>query len=277
MATTDSPADDLTAALREARLRAFLSSGEPQNRAKGIGDDPTRAELNRLLDLAGNLYSAAVTEETRETYAWRWKRFVDWCEGNSLPSLPASPEVAMMYLADSADQGNSVGTLRGWLAAINRIHIEAGCKPPGDDPAFRLFWRGLIRTLPPAEKGRQVDALRIGPLRQICRTIDASAIDPVEVRDRAIIGLHVLGLNGPSTAGLEWEQVDLNDSMLRITVPPVGRLRRERVYAASISDALPNAMLAWRNLVASIDGEPVGRVFWHFDVRTSYGTPAAGG
>ena len=39
----------------------------------------------------------------------------------------------MLYLADSARNGAALGTVQGWCAAINRVHLEAGLAPPGPD------------------------------------------------------------------------------------------------------------------------------------------------
>ena len=51
----------------------------------------------------------------------------------------------MMFLADAADGHAplSLSTLRGRIAAINRVHVEAGHPAPGDDPAMAMLMRGL--------------------------------------------------------------------------------------------------------------------------------------
>ena len=100
--------------------------------------------MQRLLALAGQVYASAVTEETRLSYAHRWGRFTAWCAERGLESLPARPEVLMVYLSDAAASGSSVTTLRGWSAAINRIHVEAG--KPLRDPieAWRSSGGGCV-------------------------------------------------------------------------------------------------------------------------------------
>ena len=240
---------------------------------------PDKTDLDRLVQLTGQLYAAALTEQTRASYARRWNEFTDWCQSNQLRSLPATPEASMMYLAEGASLGYSVTTLRGRAAAINRVHVEAGEPAPGANPSSRLFWKGLARTLP-APRALEITALRIVGLREICRVIDANAVDPVEVRDRAILGLFSVGVTGPEIARLRWSEVDLERAHAVVTVLAVrgtGVSRRLTAHPADPPAACPVAALAsWRDHVMTRRGECIGPVFCHFDPRCEQGRPLTG-
>ena len=101
----------------------------------------------------------------------------------------------MMFLADHVgSDGAALGTLRSYMAAINRIHVEAGLMPPGDDPAMTMFLRTMRKVVVPRDPQGEVSALKIGPLREVCRYLDSIGPDPVEVRDRALFAMHRAGV-----------------------------------------------------------------------------------
>lgn len=202
-----SPAEPTVLArrLRDARVAAFL------------GDEPRAPEdeLDLLVTRTARLYSDALAPDTRKAYARRWRLFVGWCESKNLGSLPAASETVMLYLADAIGdnrEGAALSTLRGWLAAINRIHVEAGFAPPGDDPAMTMYLRTLRSVVPPRTAAGEVAALRIGPLREVCRTLDADEVDAVEVRDKAILCLHRAGVGDGEMSRLRWEDVKFTSS-----------------------------------------------------------------
>ena len=114
----------------------------------------------------------------------------------------------MLYLADASTGGAALGSIRGWAAAINRVHLEAGYPPPGDDPAMSMFMRGISRvaTQPVI---RQVAALRIADLRAVCRYLQAMERKSSLVRDRAIFALSAAGLGDGAIARLHWHDVTM--------------------------------------------------------------------
>ena len=205
--------------LREARVAEFLGGAAP---------DAATDELGLLIARTARLYSQGVTVSTRQTYARRWGLFEAWCETRNVTALPADPETVMLYLADAAGDrpnGAALATLRGWVAAINRLHVEAGYAPPGDDPAMTMFLRTLRRVSPPRTPSEQITALRIGFLREVCRTLDESPTDAVELRDRVVLCLHRAGLSDGAIARLRWEDVALTARRVVISVesPRAGR------------------------------------------------------
>lgn len=177
-----------------------------------LGGDHTepQTELDELISRTARLFSESITAETRKDYARRWRKFADWCQGSGFDPLDCPPEVVMMFLADHVgEHGAALGTLRSYMAAINRIHVEAGLMPPGDDPAMTMYLRSLRKVVIPKDPKSQVSALKIGPLREVCRYLDSIGPDPVEVRDRALFALHRAGVGDGEIARLRWNDVRL--------------------------------------------------------------------
>lgn len=234
--------------LHEARLKAFLSVD---------GEIDEEDEVSALLAKAASVYTNAIAPETRKAYVRRWRYFESWCKAKGFESLPATPETVMLYLASNTgpNTGVALATLRGWAAAIARVHLEAGLASPTDDPAMSLFLKGLARMHPPGAKPEPVQALRIGPLREVIRMIHANAVDPVEVRDRAILGLHLAGIGDGEMTRLCWQQVTIADRSMTITLLPVGRqknARRVRICRIEDDTICPVASLAaWQRLSTS--------------------------
>lgn len=197
---------ELQSAVRSARLRALLRLPAEQP-----GDVIFSEDLRRLVDRAAEVYARSLGESTAATYRRRWAQFVDWCERHGREPLPASAELVMTYLADliGTEPPPALATLRGRVAAINRVHAESDLPVPGDDPVLSLMMRGLSRTLaaPPAHE--QIAALRIADLRDVMRHL--AHPDPQLVRDSALLHLHAAGVGVGHLARLRWSDVALHD------------------------------------------------------------------
>ena len=208
-------AEQLADRLHAARLAALLGRAGPEK-------PPPRDALEMLIQRTGEVFAHSITAETRATYAHRWVLFERWCIDKGESPLPASPEVVMLYLLETSADGVSLSTLRGWMAALNRVHLEAGYVPPGDDPAMTMFLRGLSRSAP-RDSGGKISALRVAQLRQVCRVLATQSLVPVQVRDRAILVLHRAGLTDGAVARLRWSDVSITD---KVAVVRVGSCRK---------------------------------------------------
>lgn len=238
-----STTDSLAVRLREARVAAFLGGepGEPQT------------ELDALISRTARLFSESITPETRKDYARRWRKFEARCSEKNIEPLNCPPEVVMMFLADHVGQhGAALGTLRSYMAAINRIHVEAGLAPPGDDPAMTMYLRSLRKATVPTDTRAQVSALTIGPLREVCRYLDSIGPDPVEVRDRALFAMHRAGAGDGEIARLRWDDVRITTRRATLLLCSARADRSDRTL---VIRACPDpdlcgvrALLAWRAL-----------------------------
>jgi integrase len=241
--------------LRDARLAALLRPTGP------VSKPPRSDALDALIDRTAEVYSRALTDRTRLSYASRWRQFERWCRVKGLEALPAAPETAMMFLADAAggDAPASLSTLRGRIAAINRVHVEAGHPAPGDDPAMSMLLRGLGRSLDRSPRADPISALRISELREVLRSMND--VDPRLVRDRALIALLEVGAGHEDLSRLRWEDVAVRGSGLRLMLrdrPSQAPSRRRQVAALPDPAVCPVvAVLAWRALA----GEDPALVF----------------
>lgn len=235
----------IATALQRARLAAFLGGSGPDN-----ADVPKYLAV--LLDEAAHVYAAAVTEGTRADYVRRWRRFQQWCTEREVAALPADPGVVMLFLAEhgTGPEAVTLATLRGWLSAINRVHLEAGQRPPSEDPGMRIFLRGLSRTTPARRESEPVKALRISDLRVICRHLARGADDPVSVRDQAMLVLFGHNVSAAELAHLTWADVNLDDDEVRLRLrpslkaQPTRRTIRRPTSAGEVSAAI--ALARWR-------------------------------
>ena len=265
-ADSSQTADEFAERLRQARVQAFLYP----DRARRT--EPGESELERLVSKVAQVYVHSVTEGTRATYARRWGMFAAWCEGNGYQSLPATPETVMLYLSDAIDSnGNALSTLRGYAAAIARVHLEAGLPSPSADPGMRLFLRGLSRMSPPAKRVTPISALRITALREVCAAIDRDALDIKEVRDRALFGLIGAGMMPAQISRLRWGDVSLQSESPTVTVRPTGAKRSPRAMRIPIviplramdgDGACPvNALRTWMDRTVGATPPDDGPVF----------------
>ncbi|QBR93762.1 hypothetical protein [Nocardioides euryhalodurans] len=247
-------AASLSVRLREARVAAFLGGqvGEPQD------------ELDALISRTARLFSESIADQTRKDYARRWKRFVEWCEAKGFEPLDSPPEVVMLYLSDALGDGRAaLGTLRSHMAAINRLHVEAGLMPPGDDPAMTMFLRTMRKAVAPRDPQGEISALKIGPLREVCRYLDSIGSDPIEVRDRALLSLHRAGVGDGEMARLQWPDVRLTEKRASLHLRAVRADRSDRTVRIDAhrdpGRCGVRALRAWRDLGGNTSPWAIGR------------------
>ena len=63
-----------------------------------------------------------------------------------MPALPASPELAAAFLAEPAEEGRSVATLRLQKSALAKVHRSAGHPDPTDSEGVRQVLAGIARA-----------------------------------------------------------------------------------------------------------------------------------
>lgn len=250
-AATDSSASSM---LFRYRLAAFL--GEPVDQAE---DDPA---LAALMTRTAKVYVSSLTPQTRATYVRRWRDFEEWAHEVGLEPLPAAPETVLMYLLDLVDGDDPVGivTVRGRLAAINRVHLESGLAQPGADPALPVFLRGLARIAPPASRADPIAALKVEDLRHVVKAISNS--DPRQSRDRALLELHRAGLSDRELGWLTWNEVAVRNGVVALITHPVRGINSRHRLRDSRTSQPAAALAAWRAVAgedppyvfASVDG-----------------------
>ena len=89
---------------------------------------------------------SSTSANTRRAYDQAWRRFVAWAEARGIPALPATPELAAAFLAELAEQGRSVATLRLRKSALAKVHRSAGHPDPTDNEGVRQVLAGIARA-----------------------------------------------------------------------------------------------------------------------------------
>ena len=90
---------------------------------------------------------SSTSANTRRAYNQAWRRFEAWAadRGTGHP-LPASPELVAAFLAELAEAGKSVATLRLAKSALAAVHRSTGYQDPTDNEGVRKVMAGIARV-----------------------------------------------------------------------------------------------------------------------------------
>ena len=144
---------------------------------------PQSALLPEHLAASAKAYAhQSRAQNTKRAYRSDWGHFVRWCNEQSFPSLPASPQTLAQYLAYRADSGVKVSTLERSLAAISQAHKHAGHESPRSHALVQTVFKGIRRTLGTA--AAQKPPLLSEDLRTLVRALPTT---PKGIRDRALL------------------------------------------------------------------------------------------
>jgi integrase len=193
----------LSQQLREARVAALLGLPAPGTAHQRPAEPQP---LDALVERTAQLYAKSLADQTRATYRRRFLAFTAWCDERQLQALPAEPATLMLFVADQVAREHppSLSTVRGYVHAINRVHLELDVRAPADDTAVSMLMRGLSHVLRGAADN-PISALRVDDLRAVCRHLDHP--DPVVVRDAAILRLVLAGVTPAVVARLRWSDI----------------------------------------------------------------------
>ena len=108
----------------------------------GAAAPTVRSEhAERIEAAAADVLSA----NTRRAYATAWRAWSAWCASERIEPLPAQPLHVAAYLAERAEAGVGISTLRTAVAAIAHEHASRGAPSPAIHPGVRRVLRGLSR------------------------------------------------------------------------------------------------------------------------------------
>ena len=114
----------------------------PQNSGALAPAGLTLQDQRRIRAALGSSTSA----NTRRAYDQAWRRFVAWTEARGVVALPATPELAAAFLAELAEEGKSVATLRLQKAALAKVHRSSGHQDPTDNEGVQRVMAGIARA-----------------------------------------------------------------------------------------------------------------------------------
>ena len=90
---------------------------------------------------------SSTSAKTRRAYNQAWRRFEAWAadRGHSHP-LPASPVMVAAFLAELAEAGKSVATLRLAKSALAAVHRSTGHQDPTDNEGVKKVMASIARV-----------------------------------------------------------------------------------------------------------------------------------
>ena len=131
----------------------------------------TDEQRRRVADALEN----AQSENTRKNYASQLRQFQSWCHQENYSPLPAQPEVLAAYVAELADDGKSMATVRLAVAAIVDAHRRVDLESPQTAGVTETL-RGLSRRIGVSQKqARPLDADALAAIK-------ATALNPRKSR-----------------------------------------------------------------------------------------------
>jgi integrase len=205
---------------------------------------------------------ASLSTATLRAYAQSWADFEAWVLLRGLSVLPAAPETVGRYLADCADRGRTIATLRRHAAAIARAHAAQDLRNPCASAHVRNVLGGIARSLGVAPKKK--DALTLDRLRAVLLELD----DTLQgARDRALILLGFAGafrrseLAALDIVDLRWEARGVIVTLRRSKTDQEGAGREVGIPALDVVGLCPvRALRVWLE-VSGITGGPLFRSF----------------
>ena len=85
----------------------------------------TTTGLETVVAKAEEFAKHSASDNTRRGYASDWRQFTAWCDAHSVISLPATPGIIALYIADLAERLKPA-TIARHLAAVSKAHSSAG-------------------------------------------------------------------------------------------------------------------------------------------------------
>jgi integrase len=224
-------------------------------------EGPLSAELEALDEELRETLAASVAPSTTKAYDRAWRRFVAWCDGYDLVSLPASPQTVARYLKALAET-HKPATLTQHCSAIAGAHKAAGyAEPPTRSLLVHKTLTGIRR-----QQGIAPDAkapLTVADLRAIvCEHLPDGLKGQ---RDRALLLVGFAGaFRRSELAGIDVEHLEFVAEGVVITLPSSktdqeGAGRKVGIPFGRNTDTCPvGALVAWL-AAAHIDSGPIFR------------------
>ena len=114
---------------------------------------------------------SSTSANTRRAYNQAWRRFVAWTGARSVPALPATPELAAAFLAELAEEGLSVATLRLQKSALAKVHRSSGHPDPTENEGVRRVMAGIARdNARPQRQAKPLTAEALAAVKATAKT-----------------------------------------------------------------------------------------------------------
>ena len=205
--STSAPSDELDDARVDERDQKESNSIALPSHVAGSGT------MDRLVNTAREYARAAASENTLKAYAKDWAHFARWCRMKGAESLPPSPEMIGLYLADLASGSGpsrplSVSTIDRRLSGLAWNVAQRGFSLDRKNRHIATVLAGIKRkhARPPVQK----EAILADDIVAMVATLP---FDLRGLRDRAILLLgYSGGLRRSEIVSLDVHKDDTPDS-----------------------------------------------------------------
>lgn len=225
--------------------------------------------LDQLIDTARDFARSSASENTLKAYARDWAHFARWCRLKGTDTLPPSPEMIGLYIADLATPGGktpalSVATIERRLSGLAWTYAQRGTPLDRQNRHIATILSGIKRrhARPPQQK----EAILRDDILAMLATLP---FDLRGLRDRAILLVgYAGGLRRSEITGLDLHKDDTPDSLGWVEILDGGSLltlnaktgwREVEIARGSSDQTCPvHALEQWLHF-AKIDFGPIFR------------------
>ena len=188
-----------------------------------VEDLPEDDPLRKAAEAARAYAARSQAHNTVNAYKSDWEHFEQWCISRRAPSMPSTPEIVALYIAEIAQGGwrgeepKKAATILRRLAAINACH-KRECKflPASQKyPEISVVLQGILRT-----EGASQVAKRPITLKMADKMLDQETVPLAAARDKVIL---LVGLAGAfrrsELAGVAMEHLKFHPNGITVTIP----------------------------------------------------------
>ncbi|MCB8877234.1 tyrosine-type recombinase/integrase [Acidisoma silvae] len=180
----------------------------------------------------------AIGAATEQAYQHDWMRFSQWCAEHDVSELPAHPQAVASFLESEKGTGAGIATLNRRIAAISYMHRSNQLPSPMTHEEASVIRAMIARPKVPTVR-RTVQRPSIQIWQEIVEAIGEDT--PLELRDRALISLHVSGaFRLIELARLSYAQVRFDRSSAQIHL---GRFRSHTARGSSAITIMDDQLL----------------------------------
>jgi site-specific recombinase XerD len=216
--------------------------------------------IDSELDAASRYANASKADASKRAYASDFALFTAWCTERTEEANPATVATVSRYLADMAESGLKVSTIRRRAAAIAYVHKLAGHEPPTNAELVRAVLSGITREkAAPADRKAPVT---VDVIKKMLRLIPGTTIG---TRDRALLLVGFAGaLRRSELVALNIEDLERTDRGVlvhirrsktdqegegrTVAIPRAGKLKTLEALDAWIGTARLTAGPIFRNV-----------------------------
>ena len=168
-----------------------------EDQAIAVVETKNDLSIQNLMETAYEFAQASISKNTKRTYEWGKKSFLDWCADKNVDPMVTESKEALIafYASDKASTGKfKVASITCYIAAICSWYLEHGVAVNMKHPSLKNVLKGIRNTL--TVRPTRKDPILTEDLRSMVEAIpiDIEGVTHLAgIRDRALL---LLGFTG---------------------------------------------------------------------------------